>query len=73
MPEDADFLDYLNPNSLSVRTAYAEPALKDAKAGDKFQFLRKAFYCADADSTPEKLVFNLTVGMKDSWAKINKK
>jgi glutaminyl-tRNA synthetase len=73
VPEDKDFLDYLNPNSLTLHTAYAEPSLKNAKAGDKFQFMRKAFYCADPDSTPEKMVFNLTVGMKDSWAKINKK
>lgn len=71
--EDKDFLDYLNPNSLSIKTAYAEPAIKSAKAGDKFQFLRKGYYCVDPDTTENDLIFNLTIGLKDSWAKIAKK
>ncbi len=70
VPEDKDFLDFLNPNSLTVRTAFAEPAVSTAQAGDKFQFLRKGYYCADDDSTSEKPVFNLTVSLKDSWAKV---
>ena len=71
--EDKDFLDYLNPNSLTVKTAYAEPAIKNGKAGDKYQFLRKGYYCVDPDTTEGEMIFNLTIGLKDSWAKIAKK
>jgi len=70
VPEDKDFLDFLNPDSLKVQTAFAEPAISEAQAGDKFQFLRKGYYCADDDSTADKPVFNLTVSLKDSWAKV---
>lgn len=75
IPEDpsnaeGDFKDHINPNSLEViSNAYAEPALKNAKSGDKFQFIRKGYFCMDPDSTADKLVFNKTVGLKDSWAK----
>ncbi len=68
--EEGDFKDYINPNSLEVITgAYAEPFLKNAKAGDKFQFIRKGYFCADKDSIPGKLIFNQTVALKDSWTK----
>ncbi len=65
---EEDFLATLNPNSLQIiETAYVEQSLKTTKNLDKFQFLRKGYFCTDKDSTPEKLVFNQTVGLKDSW------
>lgn len=67
--EEGDFKDYLNPDSLSVITGYAEPALQSAQPGESFQFLRKGYFAVDSDSTPEKLVFNRTVGLRDNWAK----
>ncbi|MFP5502792.1 MAG: glutamate--tRNA ligase family protein, partial [Candidatus Sericytochromatia bacterium] len=64
----------LNPNSLEVLTeSKAEPSLKDAKPGDRFQFLRMGYFCMDPDSTGDKLVFNRAVTLKDSWAKLEKK
>ena len=72
--KDRDFLEFLNPNSLSIiDKAYVEPSLKDAKELDHFQFIRKGYYCVDKDSTDEKLVFNQTVTLRDSWAKAQKK
>jgi glutaminyl-tRNA synthetase len=72
--EEGDFKDYINPDSLHViSNAYAEPALKSAKQGDKFQFIRKGYFCVDKDSSEEKIVFNRTVSLKDSWAKEQKK
>jgi glutaminyl-tRNA synthetase len=56
-----------------VPHAYAEPALLKDSMGVGFQFLRKGYFCADKDSTPTKLVFNRTVGLKDTWAKEVKK
>ncbi|MCB0848122.1 MAG: glutamine--tRNA ligase, partial [Bacteroidetes bacterium] len=56
-----------------VEKAYVEPSLKDAKEQDHFQFIRKGYYSVDRDSTEEKLVFNQTVTLKDSWAKAQKK
>ena len=68
-----DFKDYINPNSLQiVPTAYAEPALAEATLTDRFQFLRKGYFCLDKDSTADKLVFNRTVTLKDTWAKVNR-
>ena len=67
--KDKDFKEFLNPDSLEVITAKVEPYLKDAKPQDRFQFQRKGYFVADYDSTPEKLVFNRTVGLKDSWKK----
>ena len=75
LPEDpsnaeGDFKDHLNPKSLEViSNAYAEPSLMKAKVGDKFQFIRKGYFCMDPDSTASNFVFNKTVGLKDSWAK----
>ncbi len=68
--EGKTFMDYINPDSLIVKTAYAEPSLAEASVGDKFQFERIGYFCKDKDSTPEKSVFNRTVTLKDSWAKM---
>jgi glutaminyl-tRNA synthetase len=72
--EEGDFKDYINPNSLTViRDAFIEPSLADAKPGDRFQFIRKGYFCADKDSRPGMPVFNRTVTLKDSWAKESRK
>jgi len=69
-----DFLDYMNKNSLTIiKNAYLEPSLKNALHGEKYQFERVGYFCLDKDSTPEKLVFNRTAQLKDSWSKIEKK
>lgn len=74
MSEEGDFKDYINPNSLQIVTAaYAEPSLKNAKFDDRYQFLRKGYFCLDKDSSEEKLVFNRTVTLKDTWEKEKKK
>ena len=72
---EKDFRDLLNPDSLKViQHAKIEPYLAEiAKPEDKFQFQRIGYFCVDPDSTPEKLVFNRTIGLKDSWAKAQKK
>jgi glutaminyl-tRNA synthetase len=67
--EEGDFKTYINPDSLAVSTAYAEPALTNAKCTDRFQFLRKGYFFMDLDSKPSKLVFNRTVTLRDMWAK----
>ena len=72
--KDVDFLDHLNPESLTVTHAFAEPSLAQAVPESRFQFERVGYFCADRHaSTPEALVFNRTVGLKDSWAKIKQK
>lgn len=71
--EGEDYILYLNPNSLEVRTGYVEPHLASPEVGSRFQFERLGYFCVDPDSTPEKPVFNLTVNLKDAWAKIEKK
>lgn len=65
--EDKDFLEFINPESLRVITAKGEPALALAETGTTYQFLRKGYYTVDADSTPGKMVFNRTCGLKSSW------
>ncbi len=68
--EDGDFKDYINENSLHILpNVYIEPALANAKEGEQFQFLRKGYFCVDKESTADTLVFNRTVGLKDTWAK----
>ena len=68
-----DLNSIVNPHSLEVLTdCVLEPSLADAKPGDKFQFERTGYFCMDLDSTPQKLVFNRTVTLKDAWAKIEK-
>ncbi len=72
--EDGDFKDYINKESLQVLPAvFIEPALASASAGEHFQFLRKGYFCADTSSTAERLIFNRTVTLKDTWAKEQKK
>ncbi|MDC6387823.1 glutamine--tRNA ligase/YqeY domain fusion protein [Maribacter sp. PR1] len=71
--KDKDFMEFINPNSLEVITGYLEPSLKDAKAGERFQFQRIGYFCVDRETAPEKLIFNKTVGLRDSWAKIQQK
>jgi glutaminyl-tRNA synthetase len=71
--EGEDFTVNLNPNSLEVLThCKVEPGLADAKPGDRFQFLRHGYFCIDPDSSPGKPVFNRTVPLRDTWAKIEK-
>lgn len=72
--DGVDYKTYLNPNSLEVLTnAYVEPSLANKVPGDAFQFLRQGYFSVDLDSTSEKMVFNRTVAMRDSWAKQEKK
>ncbi len=67
---EGDFKDYINNNSLHViENAYAEPALKSVQLNEPYQFLRKGYFILDKDSSEEKLVFNRTVTLKDTWAK----
>ena len=70
--EGKDFLEFVNPDSLRVIKGYVEPSVEEAKIGDHFQFQRIGYFNVDPDSTNEKLVFNKTVGLRDSWAKIDK-
>jgi glutaminyl-tRNA synthetase len=71
--KDQDFKSFINPDSLELVQAFVEPSLKEAKVGDRFQFQRKGYFCVDTDSSRDKLVFNRTVALRDSWAKIEKK
>ncbi|MGN7513437.1 MAG: glutamine--tRNA ligase/YqeY domain fusion protein [Allomuricauda sp.] len=71
--KDKDFLDFVNPDSLQKVTGYLEPSLKDAKVGDRVQFQRLGYFNVDTDSTPENLVFNRTVTLRDTWAKLEQK
>ena len=71
---EEDFKSTINPNSLQViENALIEPALSEANLGDRFQFTRLGYFCADPDSTAEKMVFNRTVTLKDAWAKEQQK
>ena len=72
--EDGDFKSYINPDSLQVIShAYAEPSLRNAVFNERYQFLRKGYFCLDKDSNEETLVFNRTVTLKDAWAKEQKR
>jgi len=74
LAEGESFLDILNPNSLEILTAAKlEPSLASAKLEDRFQFERVGYFCLDPDCTPGNLVFNRTLALKDTWAKIEKK
>ncbi|WP_158961992.1 glutamine--tRNA ligase/YqeY domain fusion protein [Myroides fluvii] len=68
--KEVDFLAFINPNSLSVIKGYLEPSLQEAEQGEKFQFQRMGYFCVDKDSTTNHLVFNKTVGLRDTWAKV---
>ena len=69
--KEVDFKEFINPNSLKVITGYVEPSLVTSKELDHFQFQRLGYFCVDRDSTAEKLVFNKTVGLRDTWAKVS--
>ncbi|WP_228236620.1 glutamine--tRNA ligase/YqeY domain fusion protein [Allomuricauda sp. M10] len=71
--KDKDFMDFVNPDSLEKITGYLEPSLKDAQVGEQFQFQRMGYFNVDKDSTKEKMVFNRTVTLKDTWAKLEQK
>ncbi len=68
-----DFMDFVNPDSLQKVTGYLEPSLKEAKEGDKFQFQRMGYFNLDKDSSKEHLIFNRTVPLRDTWAKLEHK
>ncbi len=69
--KEKDFMEFVNPNSLEVITAMAEPAMKNLKIGETVQFQRMGYFCVDPDSTDDKLVFNRTVTLRDTWAKLD--
>src|SRR5690606_16893508 len=68
--KDKDFMEFVNPDSLQKVTGYLEPSLKEAKVGDKFQFQRMGYFNLDKDSSKEHLIFNRTVPLRDTWAKL---
>jgi glutaminyl-tRNA synthetase len=71
--EDGDFKDYVNPHSLEVvQPAYGEPALMKSKFDERYQFIRKGYFTLDKDTSASRVVFNRTVTLKDTWAKVNK-
>ena len=65
--KDKDYMEFINPNSLEIITAFVEPSLQSAKIGERFQFQRLGYFNIDNDSTTNNLVFNKTVGLRDSW------
>ncbi|MBU3011273.1 glutamine--tRNA ligase/YqeY domain fusion protein [Polaribacter vadi] len=67
--KDKDYMEFINPNSLEIIEAHLEPSLQNAEIGERFQFQRLGYFNVDDDSTKENLVFNKTVGLRDSWAK----
>ncbi len=75
-PDDAeegkDYLSNLNPNSLETLTCFVEPSVVGSEVGARYQFERLGYFCVDQDSTPEKLCFNRTATLRDTWAKIEK-
>ncbi|MEO9502304.1 glutamine--tRNA ligase/YqeY domain fusion protein [Nonlabens ulvanivorans] len=68
--KEKDFMEFVNPNSLEVITAMAEPAMKNLKIGDIVQFQRMGYFCVDPDTTEDQMVFNRTVTLRDTWAKL---
>ena len=70
--KDKDFKEFINPDSLTIINAFVEPSLKTAKILDRFQFQRLGYFCVDKDTTEGNLVFNRTVPLRDSWAKMEK-
>ncbi len=70
---EGDFKGYINQDSLTVLPiAFGEPSLKEATLEERHQFIRKGYFCVDKESTPDKLIFNRTVTLKDTWAKVNR-
>jgi glutaminyl-tRNA synthetase len=72
--EEGNFKDYINPDSLQViSSVFAEPALKTAKFDEHYQFLRKGYFVLDQETSEEKMIFNRTVTLRDTWEKESKK
>ncbi|MFI2741679.1 glutamine--tRNA ligase/YqeY domain fusion protein [Zhouia sp. PK063] len=71
--KEKDFLEFVNPDSLQVVTGYAEPSLKEANIGETFQFQRLGYFCVDKETSANNIIFNKTVGLRDSWAKLDDK
>jgi glutaminyl-tRNA synthetase len=71
-PEGSDFTTFMNPKSLEVVQGLAEPSLESARPGDRYQFERLGYFCTDKSSTVERLVFNRTVELRDTWARLQK-
>lgn len=72
VPEGADFTVHLNPKPLEIVRGKAEPSIANARPGGRYQFERLAYFCADKQTTPDRLVFNRTVELRDTWAKLQK-
>ena len=72
MPEGEDFTSNVNTKSLEILSSYVEPSLAGAKPLARYQFERLGYFCVDPDNSNEKLVFNRTVSLRDTWAKIQK-
>jgi glutaminyl-tRNA synthetase len=74
VPEGTDWKQTISPASLAVMdNCMIEPSVKTTRPGNRYQFERLGYFCVDQDSTPGRLVFNRTVSLKDTWAKIEKK
>jgi glutaminyl-tRNA synthetase len=73
-PEESEegFLACINPDSLTIITGYVEPGLAASQPGERYQFERQGYFCTDPDSASQKPVFNRTVSLRDTWAKIEK-
>ncbi|OQD44272.1 glutamine--tRNA ligase [Croceivirga radicis] len=71
--KEKDFMEFVNRDSLQIVTGYLEPSLKNVTIGDQVQFQRLGYFNVDQDSTDEKLIFNRTVGLRDTWAKLKEK
>jgi glutaminyl-tRNA synthetase len=73
LDQEDDFMHYVNPDSLvTLKSCRVEPSLAGAAPGSRYQFLRKGYFCVDPDSRDGALVFNRTVSLRDTWAKIQK-
>jgi glutaminyl-tRNA synthetase len=70
--EGQTYLDNLNPEALDVVRGFIEPGMSDSAPGTRYQFERLGYFCTDPDSTPQNPVFNRTVTLRDTWAKIQK-
>jgi glutaminyl-tRNA synthetase len=68
-----DFKSFINPHSLETVTAKCEPALANAHADERYQFERLGYFSVDAESAPDRLVFNRTIGLRDTWSKIEQR
>ena len=69
--KEKDFMEFINPDSLNIITAMAEPAMKNLEIGETVQFQRMGYFCVDPDTTDDKMVFNRTVTLRDTWVKLD--